>query len=310
MKFDLLKKFLTFTLLLGCSWAGIKEDFFHTGLSAKALALGGTAFGFGVDSIYSNPAGLAVIPEEYYGYSYKNSFEGLIDTMTFEYMRPHRRGAWGIGLIQMNNGNADKTEINEFDRPEVVGKFSERQIGLSGAYAVPFGGDSAVGIGARYYNNQLDDEQGQALGFFAGYIKKLSAEWLYGLSVNNISLFSERPLSTPIVWSTRHVDYFPLRISNSLAHRRKIFGLAAEFFADLHLQEVNEVGRLEPFYSLGTMVWIAPRVFNVRAGLNDETISLGLGARLFDAIGLDYAYLSHEYLGGSHYISVSYRPGK
>ncbi|MDR1453246.1 MAG: hypothetical protein LBJ25_04660, partial [Candidatus Margulisbacteria bacterium] len=62
-----MKKAIALILLLGCSLAGIKEDFFHTGLSAKALALGGTAFGFGVDSIYSNPAGLAVIPEEYYG---------------------------------------------------------------------------------------------------------------------------------------------------------------------------------------------------------------------------------------------------
>jgi hypothetical protein len=276
-------------------------------LSAKALALGGTAFGFGVDSIYSNPAGLAVIPEEYYGYSYKNSFEGLIDTMTFEYMRPRGRGAWGIGIIQMNNGNADKTEIDEFDRPNVVGKFSERQVGVSGAYAVPVWGDSAVGAGARYYNAQMDGEQGQALGLFAGYVKKLREDWLYGLSVNNISILSERPLSAPIVWSTGHTDYFPLRISNSLAHRRKIFGLTAEFFADVHIQEVNEDGRLEPFYSLGTMVWIAPRVFNIRFGLNDETISAGLGARLFNVIGLDYAYLSHEYLGGSHYLSVSYK---
>ncbi|GBR72683.1 hypothetical protein NO1_0181 [Candidatus Termititenax aidoneus] len=127
--------------------------------------------------------------------------------------------------------------------------------------------------------------------------------------MNNFSILSSRPLSTPIVWSTRHTDYFPLRISNSLAYRRKIFNFAAEFFADLHTQEVNEDGRFENFYSLGAMVWIAPRVFNVRLGLNDETISAGLGARLFDRLGLDYAYLAHEYLGGSHYISVSYTPG-
>ncbi|GBR72681.1 hypothetical protein NO1_0180 [Candidatus Termititenax aidoneus] len=161
-----MKKFILLAGLTALSLAGIKEDFFHTGLSAKTLALGGTAFGFGVDSIYSNPAGLAVIPDEYYGYSYKTSFENMVDTMTFECMRPQGRGAWGLGLIHMNNGDADKTEINEFDRPEVIGKFSERQIGLSGAYAWPIWGDAAIGFGARYYRNDLDGEYGQALGFF------------------------------------------------------------------------------------------------------------------------------------------------
>ena len=304
-----MKKFVLSFFLITLSFAGIKEDFFHTGLSAKALALGGTAFGFGVDSVYSNPAGLAVIPDEYYGYSYKTSFENMLDTMTFEYMRPHKRGAWGIGLIHMNNSDADKTVINEFDRPDVVGKFSERQIGLSGAYAIPIWGDSAVGIGARYYRNDIDGEFGQSLGFFAGYIKRLKRNLLYGLSVNNFSILSNRPLSTPITWSTSHTDYFPLRISNSLAYRRSIYGFQAEFFGDIHWQEVNEDGRMDLFYSLGSMVWIVPKLFNIRAGLNDENLSLGLGVRLAGAWGIDYAYLSHEYLGGSHFISISYKPG-
>ncbi|GBR76947.1 hypothetical protein NO2_1418 [Candidatus Termititenax persephonae] len=302
------RELLLLALLLGLARAGVKEDFFQAGLSAKALALGGTAFGFGVDSLYSNPAGLAVIPGEYCGYTYKNSLEGLLDVMTLEYMRPRGRGAWGIGLIGMHNGGADKTEINEFDRPSVLGKFAERQVGISGAYAWPVWGDSAIGVGARYYHNQLDDGQGQAWGFFAGYIKKLRQDLLYGLSINNLSI-SGRPVSMPISWSTGHTDYFPLRISNSLAYRHKLLGWQSEFFGDAHLQQVNEEGRLELFYSLGAMVWVVPRIFNARCGLNDETISAGLGLRLWDRLGLDYAYLAHEYLGGSHYVSFSYQLG-
>lgn len=302
------KTIFLIALLMSWTLAGIKEDFFHTGLSAKSLAMGGTAFGFGVDSIYSNPAGLAVIPEEYYAFSYKTAYENMIDIMNFQYMRPHYRGAWGIGFIHMNNGNADKTEVNEFDRPEVVGKFSERQIGISWAYAVPIWGDSAVGMGARYYNNQMDGEQGQALGFFAGYIKKLSFDWLYGLSINNFSI-SSRMKSTPIIWSTGHTDYFPMRISNSLTHRRYLFGKQAEFFIDLHTQEVNENGTMSTFYSLGSTVWLVPKIFNCRVGLNDETISVGLGTRFANTLGIDYAYLSHKYLGASHFISFSYKLG-
>lgn len=309
MKKNALQLIFFLLIISGSGFSGIKEDFFHTGLGAKALVLGGTAFGFGVDSIYSNPAGLAVIPDEYYSYSYKTSYENMVDAMTFQYMTPYQRGAWGIGLIHMNNGNADKTEINEFDRPAVVGKFGERQIGLSAAYAVPLWGDSAVGFGARYYNNQMDGELGQAFGFFAGYVKKISFDWLYGLSINNFSL-SPRMKSTPIVWSTGHTDYFPLRISNSLCHRRSLYGKQTEFFIDLHTQEVNESGTMASFYSLGSMVWLVPKTFNCRAGLNDETISLGMGLRLGEAWGIDYGYLSHKYLGGSHLFSFSYKPGE
>lgn len=304
-----MRKIFLILVLVSCAWSGIKEDFFHTGLSAKALAMGGTAFGFGVDSLYSNPAGLAVIPEEYYAYSYKTAYDNLLDTMSFQYMRPYYRGAWGLGLVHMNNSDADKTEIDEFDRPLVVGKFSERQLGLSCAYAMPLWGDSAVGVGARYYNVQLAGEQGQSLGFFAGYIKQLAPEWLYGFSVNNLSL-SSRLRSTPIIWSTGHTDYFPFRLSNSLAHRRYLFGKQTEFFVDLHTQEVNENGNMATFYSLGTMVWIVPKFFNCRAGINDENLSLGLGLRLWDVWGMDYAYVSHQYLGGSHFISFSYKPGQ
>jgi len=293
-------------LSLSVSFAGIKEDFFHSGLSAKALALGGTAFGFGVDSIYSNPAGLAVIPDKYYTYSYKSNYDQMIGTMVFNYMDTHGRDAWGIGLIHMDNSNADKSIINEFDRPDVQGKYGERQIGISAAYAKPIWGDSAIGLGARLYLNQLDDESAYALGFYCGYIKKIRYDWLFGISINNISL-SSRLLGTPINWSTGHVDYFPLKISTSIAHRKYLFKKQTEFFADIHLEEVTMDRNFEKFFSVGALVWFVPKTFNGRFGISDESFSLGAGLRL-NEWGIDYAYRNHQYLGNSHLISFSYKP--
>ncbi len=281
--------------------AGVKEDFFQAGLGAKSAALGGTAFAFGSDSLFSNPAGLAVTPEKEFSCGYKSNFDGLVDTQHLSYAQPWQRGAWGVGLVYLNNVGADKTVVNEFDRPEVIGSFGENQTGLSLAYAHPVFGDSAVGLGLRYYQDILDEERASAYGLFAGYIKKINKNLLVGLSVNNIAL--TQSLRSEITWSTGHVDYFPLRCSLSSIFLTNFLSNQTEFVGDVHFAEVNEQHEMATFYSLGALMWLAPQVFNIRCGFADESITVGAGLRAF-GFGLDYAFISHRTLGPSHLLST------
>lgn len=218
--------------------AGVKEDFFQAGLGAKSNALGGTAFAFGIDSLFSNPAGLAILPENFVAYSYKNSFDSMVNSMVVGYMQPYRRGAWGIGAITMDNGGADKTEVNQFDRPEVVGTFSEVQQGLSVAFAYPFGNNSAAGIGLQYYQNNFDTESAKSMAIYAGYIKKIKKNILLGLTINNFSF--DDNMRAKIKWTTGREDQFPLRYSFSAAYLTEVYDRRTEFVADVHYQDVNE----------------------------------------------------------------------
>lgn len=282
--------------------AGVKEDFFQAGLGAKSNALGGTAFAFGVDSLFSNPAGLAVLPEEYFSYSYKNNYESLVNSMVLGYTSPWRRGAWGVGAITMSNGNAEQTEVDEFDRPTVVGTFGEEQKGFCAAFSYPFGDKAAYGLGVRYYQNDFLDEQAKSLGLYAGVIKKFGRKVLLGLSFNNFSLSGSG--RSEINWSTGQVDQFPLRYSFSGAYLTTFFEKQTELFADIHYVEVNEAKELDQLYSLGAIYWFVPKIFNARLGRQDEVVSSGFGFRFFD-IAVDYAFLMHDYLGNSHLLSIS-----
>jgi hypothetical protein len=282
--------------------AGIKEDFFLTGRGAKSFALGGTAFAFGTNALYTNPAGLAVLPEKTFSYSYQARFDNMVQQFSLGYMSPWNGGAWALGLIQMNNGNADKTINNGSNRPQVIGSYGETQTGLSVAAGIPVGGnDWAIGFGLQQYFNQIDVESAYATALSLGIIKKWGDNLLLGISAHNLAL-SER-LHAPIQWSTGQRDYFPLRISTALAWMLNFGEFKYEWYLDMHTIEVAQDLKMVNFYSTGALLWLVPKTMSLMFGYGQEQLSAGLGLYLA-GFSLDYAFLNHPSLGSNHLFSV------
>jgi hypothetical protein len=304
---NLLLFFVTCFLLTTACHAGIKDDFFMSGLGPRSTSLGGSAFAFGTDSLLTNPAGLALKPNRQFSFGYLSQYDQLVSNTSFAYTDLIWGGVAGISVIQMENGGADKTIINEYGMPSRIGTFGESQLGISMAYAKTLDDKIAVGVGGRFYQNKLDTESATSLGFYTGFIYQMNPQWITGLSVNNLSPFGN--FRSTINWSTGHVDEFPVRISGSTAYKAVFWEKQTEFYLDLHFIEVTTKRDFNMQWSGGTSVWVIDKIFAARAGFSGERLALGLGLE-YQQFLIDYAFSQHQNLGQSQSLMLTMTLGR
>ena len=185
--------------------------------------------------------------------------------------------------------------------PQWIGSFGETQTGLSFALGFPFWFETALGIGVQQYINKLDTESAQSTGISLGLIKKWGDSFLMGVSIHNLSLLEGGHAS--IQWSTGHRDYFPLRITSSIAWMQKIFAFQTEWYLDAQTTELAENAPMLTTYSGGSLIWFIPKTMNVMLGYKQDQASIGFGLFL-SSFSLNYAFIHHPVLGGNHMISL------
>jgi len=271
-------------------WAAAFEPLGH-GAAAKAMGGAFVALAEDGSASYWNPAGLSLVKKPEFNASTEDlNGLGLLRYNTVGYTHPNiGKGTLSAQLLHLGTGG-DAKFYNYAESTYLL------------AYGRSFCEDCvSLGVGMRYYSAYGEGTKGTALGFDVGVLARLFNDHLRLAS-------SVQDLNRPRVdWSTGARDYLPYTSRTGVAFR-----------SDGGLDTTLQYDKTSTFQG----VWragVAQRLFNDlltlrvgthRAGEQDQWgMSMGGGFR-FKAIGVDYAWDSHEDLGNTQTFSLNVRFGK
>jgi len=148
----------------------------------------------------------------------------------------------------------------------------------------------AFGFTFNYQSVSIADYgSAAALGFDVGILVSLLDHFRWGMAILNVN--------APTLGSSG--EPLPRRFSTGLSYQP---GNRCAFFCD-----INKDSGFSPDVRGGFEFWIVD-AFACRAGMSDDPseISWGIGLR-WEKFELDYAYVSHSDLGGSHLATITFR---
>lgn len=198
---------LSMVLVLGAagqalaSGAGAINLVFPVGARYNALGESGTALAQDVTAMWWNPGGLAFLPlrpQTHDVHVMQSSLaEGLADDIGLYwigYGAPlGSNGALGIGLNYLDMGEQQATEEDQTDK----GTFASYEWALSATYGVRLSGTLGVGLGVKYFRDQLAPDEylqdtgggggGDSFGVDLGMLWKVpQLRSNFGLAVANL----------------------------------------------------------------------------------------------------------------------------
>jgi hypothetical protein len=261
-----MKKLLSVMLISKCCWGAFEI----TGIDARSSALGNSSYALsnGVVSSFLNPAGLAKLEKPEFYLSYSNQFslaEFSQECIGFGFS--YRKIGMGVGFE--NFGKSDF--------------YQEQRVNFSaGAQVIP---KLNLGVGTSYLMLRAEGYPTQDAATFALGFQWQKGKFEMGGVVKNIN--------QPKVSGDEVLRNYNLGILyKALPEVNLMVGLFydAEFEEQLQLgQEINVSQNLA-----------------LRAGFQTEPNRYSFGAEFsWSRIEIDYAYVNHPELGGSHNVSMS-----
>ncbi len=282
---------------------------FELGAGVRALGMGEAFAALADDeqALYYNPAGLAFLEDLRVSAFYESHFASSDYLSAAFGMR-----RLGVGLSLFNFGSVEQRDAN--DQPQ--GSFSHLQLALMGATGVslselPWVGSRTRGLqgfsaGLRakvLFVSTLGPASGAGFGLDPSFLMSLPEVKLAGFRLEALraGLTMENLLSTGTLSASGRREGWPirLRLGSAVLMPRLAIGLDLAVPFEFHLG--GEV-RLRPLAEMGDL---AIRLGGmVREGLLSITLGLGLTVQDFQ---IDYAFVSHPELPGSHRLSLSWR---
>ena len=273
--------------------AGNATDYLQKNSGARSLAMGSAcvAIAEGADSILINPAGLAL---DIKGIAMASNYSKLYSEI--ERFNLYTSFPLLNGMLGINYSGAQISEIpftQELDeRPDVLYYFNNIKQGITLAYAFKLSANIGLGLNTKYYLHEMDSESAHGTGFDVG-LKYESESWSLGLNYQNIG-------GTDIHWSTGHIDTIPSMYSLGISKTQDLFNRTLTIAIDSDLA----VDRTA-LWHYGIEYWLADDLLALRSGSDQNRLTLGLGLK-YHSLTLDYAYITHEHLGDSHKVSISF----
>jgi hypothetical protein len=282
-------KRLFFIFLLGTIlWAENNAvDFMGTGLSARAMAMGNamTAGGRGIETVYHNPATLALNTCQYeWSSGLVNNFD-LVDRKSLGFAF----GKYGINIGNSEISEIPRTTWGDDDRPVENGTFSSSQYQYICTYADQFNTDWLYGVTVKLYTWNIDKYTANGLGLDIGGLYRFpeaifNSTLLCGMSIHNVG-------RTQINWSTGHKDTIPITLTGGAALYSGFLERTLIFSSEIIQQEYETLQIRN-----GAEYWLAENIFCVRGGTDLGKITLGIGLR-YVALSIDYAQADYSDLG-------------
>ena len=306
-------------------------EFLRIGVGARALGMGSAFVGLADDgtAAYWNPAGLATLQSreatamhaEQFGSIVKYDFASFAmpigdpgkshQSLGFSFIRlgvddiPDTRGL----EILDQNGNG------KFDYPDdrlVVDESrfifnSDNDVALLISYAREVRPGFSIGGNFKIIRQWLGDSlRSSGFGLDAGVLWVGPNGWSLGAKLSDAT-------TTRILWNTGTNEFIApsLRVGGAktrgFGNRRHLITAAVDVqvgFSDERLSSQAHLGGVTFEFHPGSEYWIERRVA-LRAGMEARNFSAGGGIRV-RRFGVDYAYLDHRDLDGSHRVSLSY----
>ncbi|MFQ6042263.1 MAG: PorV/PorQ family protein [Candidatus Poribacteria bacterium] len=320
-------------------------DFLSAGVGARAIGMGGAFVSMADDATatYWNPAGLAKIRRNAFSAMYSDVFEsadggflssGLVKYNFVNYIHNWSTvGTFGVSWIRLgiddiprttfkdvnyNNRLGDFYDINGngvkdpgelyIDRPEVAELFSNSDDAILVSYARPLSARLTVGGNFKLLRQSLFRNRAFGWGFDIGAIFKVIDGFQIGFIIQDAT-------GTRITWNTPSSPTFVrspnLRFGSSYLLPISIVKSAAIFSVDVDTDsgdiDSRNGSQFQNRLHYGVEYWLF-NILALRAGRQKGELSVGAGFRIplgNAAIYTDYAFATHEDLGGSQRISLS-----
>ncbi len=307
-------------------------EFLKIGVGARALGMGGAFVSLADDAsaTYWNPAGLVGLETREALGMHATQFDGVESHDVLGVASPLRRGgadaALGLTLIRLAVDDIKVTKDAKVDEdengnpildPNLIRTESAYDLAMLLSYARGMGEKWSAGVNLKLIHQSLVGE-GSSFGVGAdlGLLYRPRPGLGFGLRLADIT-------TTQLYWDTGRRETVAPTLTLGASATRDLPALqgsltlaldAAFEFQDIPSQ-VDAKGN-KPFLqftSSNLSGWLLPgaeywfrHTVALRAGADEGHFTAGAGVR-YKQLGADYAYLSHDELGGTHRISALVR---
>ncbi|MBN1894370.1 PorV/PorQ family protein [bacterium] len=285
----------------------------------------------GMEAMYANPAGMAVLPNVEFGVNYTTYFADMTITNFNIGSRAGSLGVIGIGIQAMNIGEIPVTTILN---PEGTGEVLKPNFMiLTGSFARKFTDRINFGFNARFVSEQLEDMKANALAFDIGLQYHSSMGIDVGVAMRNygsgirfdgtsIDFDSDIPYANPNA-TTRKTKLdmatheLPTSLNLGLGYRYRIGEKHALNASGLYANNSFAVDNMNVGleYAFNKMVFLRGgyhmKLFDsgYPAGAKEDPFGLTLGFGFLLSVGgrnilFDYAYRDMDFFTANQYFSI------
>ncbi len=328
--------FVLVCLMIGCPHHAVAKkfagEFMASGGGARALGMGGAFAGIANDAstLYWNPAGISGFEERQALFMHSERFGGLVNYNFASFVSPttslvsaEREASFGFALIHLGVDDIPITSHLQYEerngtpgfQPEegdellydanALPKEGNNDFALFGSFALKTGFGRVGGTLKLIYTNAVTGYSATGIGLDLGYLK-------HDLFVPrlNVGVKLQDITGTYISWSTGTNEFIAPSVKLGLAYQINAPSLNAAlivaadgdfFFEDRRYASQFWVETFSTDLHLGAELIFQEKVM-VRGGLDAGNATLGAGFRI-GIIGLDYAYLHHDYFEATHRVS-------
>ncbi len=299
-------------------------EFLSTGGGARALGMGGAYVAVANDAsaVYWNPAALSLVRQPQILFLHSSRFSGIIKYNFLAFAMPWGRdGGIGAGLIRLSVDNIPRTalinpslELGEIyvdedgktriNKPYVAYQFSDAEYGFFLAFGKQRGERLRFGGAVKVVYKSFDKNSAWGLGFDFSARYRVHDRLIVGANFQDLT-------STMLVWNTGKKELIVPTMKLGVQLPVDLPGLHARLApaldADVKFERLGDaaqvnIGRVSLDFHAGMELLYRNRVA-LRLGNDVGAFTAGAGFRL-PRLSVDYAFLSHNELGGTHRVSI------
>lgn len=315
-----------FAALSGAADTKYAGEFLSLGVGARSLGMGSAFVAITDDASagYWNPAGLPALKRREVMLMHSERFGGVVNYDAAGLVLPlQENGGLEISLIRVGVDDIKYTvladphqALSAFNRPQVSKIVSNADYALYLSYGrylhfgpfnrpyvhTPSPMPSRLSLGGtiKLIRRRIGDNT--ATGFGADLGVLYTAPWglAIGANLRDVTL-------TTISWDTGAKDQVGISLEAGAAWTHSIASLRSKVVASVTSGRVGEEAE-DNHRSLtaGLEYWYRD-LLALRVGSERERLTAGAGFRLYDTVGVDYAFLQHEDLDNTHRVSASVR---
>ncbi len=290
---------------------------FSIGVGGRSLALGGATIAGGFDGTagYWNPAGMVSLTNRSITAMHAETFGSLLnhDYLAYIDARPKKNSliqAFGFYFYYLGGGGIKITQLNEFNRPEVIREETHGDYLLAGSLAGSFNKKIDFGITAKIIYRDIGTETGKGLTMDAGLLYRFKEQLHFGLMITDITTGFIRYSGDSFDSGSNSESIYPT-VKPGLMLTHAMHNFSGSFFmsGDIKFENIKYAAQYwSGVLSLDTHYGFELGYKNVlfgRTGFDIGRFTAGAGFS-FSNFSLDFAYLQHDDLDETYRISGGY----
>ncbi|MCB2231755.1 PorV/PorQ family protein [bacterium] len=293
-------------------------DAFSLGVGGRGLAMGGAVIAgpFDATAAYWNPAGMNLLDGRYVGAMHAETFGSLLnhDYLSYIDARPNEQGrlqAFGFYVYYLGGGGIKITQLNEFDRPEVIREESHGDFLFSAALSGKLWSKVDFGLTGKIIYRDIGTESGYGLTMDAGALYQAYPFARIGVTVTDITTGFIRYSGKTFDSGANTESIYPtvkpgLMLEHTISDFTGRFAMSGDIkFEGIKYGAQYWQGNISLDTHYGWEIGWREMVFG-RAGFDIGRFTAGGGVNIRD-IAVDFAYLHDDALDETFRVSAGYR---